>query len=44
MQELFIKKEKRRKKNKEKMDKCLRDLKQWVLRYPLEKKRERRIK
>jgi hypothetical protein len=40
MQELFIKKRKEEKRKKEKMDKCPRDLKQWVLRYPLDKKRE----
>ena len=38
MQKLFIKKERR--KSIEKMDKCPRYLKQWVLRCPPEKKRE----
>ena len=38
MQKLFMKK--RKKKRDEKMDKCLRYLKQWVLRYPPEKKRD----
>jgi hypothetical protein len=37
MQELFIKKEKK-KKRVEKMDRCPRYLKQWVLRCPPEKK------
>ena len=39
MQKLFIKKEKKR---VEKMDKCLRYLKQWVLRCSPEKKEEKR--
>ena len=37
MQKLFIKKEEKRR--DEKMDKCPRYLKQWVLRCPPEKKR-----
>ena len=37
MQELFIKKEKKR---VEKMDKCPRDLKQWVLRCPPKKEKK----
>ena len=40
MQKLFIKKERR--KSIEKMDKCPRYLKQWVLRCPLEKKKKKR--
>ena len=42
MQKLFTKKETKRRKRKsiEKMDKCPRDLKQWVLRCPPEKREE----
>ena len=43
MQKLFIKKEKKKKKSWEKMDKYPRYLKQWVLRCPLEKKEMNKI-
>jgi hypothetical protein len=39
MQKLFIKKEEER--EKEKMDKCSRYLKQWVLRWPPKKRKKR---
>jgi len=39
MQRLFLKKEKRKKKRVEKIDKCPRYLKQWVVRCPPEKKK-----
>ena len=42
MQKLFIKKEKRRK-SIEKIDKCPRYLKQWVLRCPPEKKKKKEM-
>ena len=40
MQKLFIKKEKKKRESIEKMDKCPKYLKQWVLRCPHEKKKE----
>jgi hypothetical protein len=45
MQKLFIKKRENKKKKelrKKKMDKCPRYLKQWVLRYPPEKRERKR--
>ena len=42
MQKLFIKKERKEKKRVEKIDKCLRYLKQWVFRCPPEKRRKKR--
>ena len=42
MQKLFIKKEKKRRRF-EKIDKCLKYLKQWVLRCPPEKKEMNKI-
>ena len=43
MQKLFIKKEKKEKKRlRKKMDKCLRYLKQWVVRCPPEKKERKK--